>query len=263
MTSDVRLEIEGGVAVATLDRPDVLNAVRHRTLDELFAILDQVAADREIRALIVTGSGRAFSAGQDLDELGDALLGAVDHEAGRASLDRLQELTRRVVALDAPTLAAVNGVAVGLGAELALACDVRIAAASASIGFVEVQRALFETNGVMYLLPRVVGLGRAAELLLTGDRIDAHEASRIGLVNRVVPDGDLLEVARTIASRWARNAPVSMQLVKQVLRRSWDTDLEGAMKLEVEGMLRCFETEDLREGVAAFHEGREPRYRGR
>ncbi|HEX9889088.1 MAG TPA: enoyl-CoA hydratase-related protein [Nitriliruptorales bacterium] len=263
MERDVRLEIDGGVAVVTLDRPEVLNAVRARTLDELFSILDRVEADPDIRALVITGAGRAFSAGQDLDELGEALLGEVDPDAGRASLARLQELTRRLVALDVPTLAALNGIAVGLGAELALACDVRLACASASIGFVEVQRALFETNGVMYLLPRIVGLGRAAELLLTGDRIDADEAGRIGLVNHVVPDDELLDRALVLARRWARNAPLSIRLVKQVLRRTWESDLEGVMKLEVDGMLDCLGTEDLREGVAAFHEGREPRFRGR
>lgn len=232
--------------------------------DELVATLASAETDDQVRSLVITGNGRAFSAGQDLKELATSLDDA-DYVGrdGDAHLAELQDLTRQLITLKKPTVAALNGVAVGLGAELALACDLRIASEAASIGFVEVKRGLFETNGVMYILPRLVGYGRAMELLLTGDPIAGRDAERIGLVNRVVTADALLEEALGLASAIAQNAPISVRLVKSVLRETYDHSLDGVMDLEVEGMKACLATSDLREGTQAFIEKRAPVYLGR
>jgi len=222
-----------------------------------------VAHDDLIKALVLTGAGRAFSAGQDLRELED-LLPDEDYLANGAlgHLDEMQQLTLSLLALEKPVIAALNGVAVGLGAELAVACDIRLASAEASIGFVESQRGMFETNGVTYLLPRIVGHGHAMELLMTGDLVDALEAARIGLFNRVVEPDQLLGEAFGVARRIADNAPTSVRLIKEALRQTYDVSLTEMMDLEVRGMLTCLRTDDLRRGVDAFLNKREPSFRG-
>jgi enoyl-CoA hydratase/carnithine racemase len=160
-------------------------------------------------------------------------------------------------------LAAVNGIAVGIGVEIALASDIRLAGESASFAFTEVKRALFATNGVMYILPRLVGQGRALHMLLTGETINAPEALSAGLITRVVPDMQLLETALATARTIAANAPISVRLVKQVMQRTYDLDLDAVLHLEVDGMLQCYNSEDMGEGIRAFMEKRPPRYQGR
>ncbi|HXV94292.1 MAG TPA: enoyl-CoA hydratase/isomerase family protein, partial [Pseudonocardia sp.] len=218
---DVHVSVDGGVLVAVLDRPDRLNAVRAQTLRELLAVLGEAERRSDVHSVVITGRGRAFSAGQDLAELRDRLADPGDALAdgtARAHLDHLQSVTRRMLAHPKVLVAAVNGVAVGFGAELALACDVRIAGPDARMGFVEVNRGLFETNGVLWTLPRLVGHGRAADLLLTGEIVDAAEAHRIGLVSRLVPDTDPTAAAVALARRIASGAPTSLRLLKQALR---------------------------------------------
>ncbi len=263
--TDLLYDAADGVAVATFNRPEVLNACRRTTMEELLTILTRVRDDDEIRALIITGRGRGFCAGEDLEELGSLLANSETlSEAMTASqLGLFQEITRRLVALPKPTIAAINGIAVGLGAELAVACDVRLAADDASIGFVEVKRGLFETNGVMYFLPRLVGHGYAMELLLGGERISAREAMRIGLVNHTFPAAQLMEEARSRARAMAANAPITIRLLKDLLARTYELDLEAVMELELKALRTCVASDDAREGVASFLEGRVPRYRGR
>ena len=253
--TDVLYERHGAVGVATLSRPRVLNAFRPATLERVSAILDDVAADPEVRTLVVTGTGRAFSSGIDLKELASNGLTRDELELG-------QQLTEKLVALPKIVIAAVNGLAVGLGAEFCVAADIRIAADSAWFMFPEVRRALFETNGVTYLLPRLVGLGRAVHWLTTGSKITVEEAPGAGLVTKVVPSSDLLNAALEEAETIANNAPIPVRLLKQMLQRSYQSDLTAMLRHEVDGVLACMQSRDYREGVNAFLEKRTPRFTG-
>jgi enoyl-CoA hydratase/carnithine racemase len=262
-TTDIRFEKRNGVAVATFHRPEALNAFRQATLRDFIAILGEVEADPAVRVLVLTGTGRAFSAGIDLKEMGDATDSLASLKQVYTDLQTTQDVTRRMVRLPKVILSAVNGIAVGIGVEVALASDIRLAAEGASFAFTEVKRALFETNGVMYFLPRLVGYGRALHLLLTGETIRAQEALSAGLVTRVVSAEQLLDTALEIARSIAANAPLSVRLVKQVMQRTYDLDLEAMMQLEVDGMLQCYGSEDMKEGIRAFLEKRAPLYQGR
>ena len=265
--TDIRYGVVDGIATIALDRPSVLNALRRRTVAELTAAVAESAADPTVRVLVVTGTGRAFCAGQDLDELADQLDDDGEDPAVALAdnldvLQRLQELTRALRAHPRPTIAAVNGVAVGAGAELAMACDIRLAASDARIGFVEAARGLFQTNGVTWLLPRIVGMARALELLVSAELVTAERAERIGLVNRVLGPDDFADGVGAFATRVAANAPLSVGLAVDLVRRSYDHDIETAMALEIDATAQCMATQDVREGTRAFHEGRAPSYRG-
>ena len=259
--NDLLYEQRGRVAIATFNRPEVLNAVRQATETRLLEILDAAARDDSVRALILTGSGRAFSAGIDLKEAGAGGLGAGDAES-RKRLERTQEITRRIVSHPKIIIAAVNGPAVGIGAEISTAADLRIAAESASFSFPEVKRALFLTNGVTYLLPRLVGSSRAALWLLTGEPVSAAEACACGFVSHMVPAQELLDFTLQLANSIAAHAPLSVRLVKEALRRTHDADLESMLELEVEGVLKCLKSDDFAEGIEAFLGKRAPQYRG-
>lgn len=262
--TDIALEIGECIAVLTLDRPEMMNAIRGRTLAEALDALALVAATPDIRCLVVTGRGRAFCSGQDLEELeiDMADLGDDPSDAAiAAKLEPYQALTRALLALPCPSVAALNGTAVGMGAEIALACDLRIASPTMRIGFVEAARALFQTNGVMWLLPRIVGHATALQLVLTGQMIDAAEALRIGLVGELADDVRAAAVAR--ATQMAANAPISMRLARDLLGRTWDLTLDEVMAGEVAGMGACLRSHDLREGTSAFLERRPPNYQGR
>ncbi len=261
--SDILYEKTDGVAIATFNRPDSLNAFRHSTLQELLHVFHDVQIDDTIRVLILTGKGRAFSAGIDLKETAHLSNESVSLKQAREHLQMLQDITRRMVHLSKTIIAAVNGIAVGIGVELAIASDIRLAADTATFAFAEVKRGLFETNGVMYFLPRLVGLGRAMEMLLTGEKVSSHKALEAGLVTHVVSQNELVEVAVGMAQTIASNAPISVRLVKQVMQRSLDLDLEAVMQLEVDGMMECLTSKDLQEGVQAFIEKRAPVYTGK
>lgn len=259
---DILYEKDAGVAIATFNRPDALNAFHQAMVGEFLRILDDVQTDSTIRVLILMGKGRAFSAGIDLEEMSHLYSDPIPVKQARDFLWVLQDVTRRMVQHPKIIISAINGVAVGLGVELALSSDIRIAAESATFAFPEVKRGLFETNGVMYFLPRLVGLGRAVEMMLTGDKISALDALTTGLVTHLVPPDQLLEQAMTLARRIAANAPISTRLVKQVARRAYDLDLEAILHMEVDGMLECLGSSDLKEGTRAFVEKRPPVYTG-
>jgi enoyl-CoA hydratase/carnithine racemase len=261
-TDDISLEKQGHVALATFHRPEALNAFRQATLRDFLSLLDEVEADPSVRVLVLTGAGRAFSAGIDLKEIGQSAAGTPSLAQLYGDLQTTQDVTRRMVHMPKVILSAINGLAVGIGVEIALASDIRLASERATFTFAEVKRALFETNGVMYLLPRLIGQGRALHLLLTGETIEAQEALSAGLVTRVLPQEQLLDAALDIARTIAANAPLSVRLVKQVMQRTYDLDLEAVMQLEVDGMLQCYGSEDLAEGIASFVEKRPPVYRG-
>lgn len=261
--TDILFQSQENIAVITFNRPDVLNIFRRSMFQKLIDLFDIIEKDDNIRVVLLTGAGRAFSAGIDLDEVSHLFNGTMTMEQARSELDEMQELTRRMVNLTKPIISAINGVAVGVGAEIAISSDIRIASQMASFEFAEVKRGLFETNGVMHRLPRLIGMGRAAQVMLTGEKVSAKSALEMGLVTRVVPSEMLMIEGMKLAHTLAANAPISIRLVKQVLNKSYDLDLESVMKLETEGTLDCLASDDLREGVQAFLEKREPVYKGK
>jgi len=261
--TDILFEIKDQIAIVTFNRPEVLNVFRRSMFQQLLSLLDDAANDESIRVVLMTGAGRAFSAGIDLDEVSHLFDGSMTMEQARAELGEMQELTRRMVNLPKPIVSVINGVAIGAGAEVAIASDIRIASQTASFAFAEVQRGLFETNGVMHRLPRLIGMGRAVHVMMTGEKISAQSALELGLVTRVVPSEILLNKGFELARMLAANAPISMRLVKQVLNQSYDLNLESVMQLETEATLECLASEDLQEGVQSFLEKRAPIYKGR
>ncbi len=263
MQQHIIYEKQDGIALVTFNRPKVLNAFLISMIEDLLKIIEDVASDDAVRVLVFSGNGRAFSAGIDLEEQSQFLVEEMTLKATRQHLMLLQDLTRALVGLQKPTIAAVNGIAVGIGAELAIGCDVRLAAEDAYFMFAEVKRGLYETNGVTYFLPRLVGYGRAMEMMLTGDKYGATAALEAGLVTHVLPSDKLLPFALEMAGRMAKNAPISMRLVKTGMGRAYDLDLEGMLQWEVDGMMECLCSQDLHEGIEAFLEKREPHYSGK
>lgn len=261
MTDHLRVEQHGAVQLLVLDRPARRNALRHADMEALAAHLDRLAADAATRVLVVTGAPPAFCAGEDLEEATTLL-----HDPDRLAriADVLQGLTRRIVALPQVTIAAVNGPAVGMGAELAVAMDLRLAAERAWFVFPEVERGLFHTNGVTWLLPRQVGAGRAAEWLLSARRVSADEALRAGLVARVEADEDaLVAQALELAQRIAGHAPLSVRQLRALLWRSGEATLEQMLAAESAALAACVASADAAEGVRAFLERRAPVFTGR
>jgi 2-(1,2-epoxy-1,2-dihydrophenyl)acetyl-CoA isomerase len=245
--------------VITLDRPAALNALDHGLKGELLAAIGEVARDPEVRVVVLTGAGRAFCAGQDLKEPVERLSGSYAAEV-RQFYNPIVTALRR---LEKPVVAAVNGVAAGAGASLALACDLRIAAESASFLFTFGRVGLVPDTGATWFLPRLVGLGRAMELLLTGEALTAARALEWGLVNRVVPDESLMAEATALAETLAAAAPRALALTKRALARSLELGLEAALDHEAWLQGVAGRTEDHREGLAAFLEKRPPIFRGR
>lgn len=260
---DIEFAVRGHIAVATLNRPERLNAFREETFREFTELLEHSAKESSIRVLLITGKGRAFSAGKDLKEIEPTQAAQDAEKRNRAELERLQDITRKMMSHPKVLVAAVNGVAVGFGAELLLCCDLRLSSTSASFAFVEPKRGLFPTNGAHFLLPRLVGPGRAAEMLLSGNRISATEAAEWGLVNRVVPDDHLMETALGIADTIAANAPLSVSQSLLLLRQTARLTLEDVLLREVSSMMTCYESGDVLEGTRAFFEKRPPMFTGK
>ena len=264
MTTDVALPtvLQGrdqGVLTLTLNRPERLNAATDSLLDALAAGLATAAADDEIRAVVITGAGRAFCSGQDLKD-GFERGAAVD--IGRELREHYHPVIDGMRSLPKPVIAAVNGPAAGAGFSLALAADLRIAAESATFVQAFVRIGLIPDAGSTYFLPRVVGPARAAELMLLGDVVDAARAQEIGLVSRVVPDAELAATAQDLARRLA-GGPRALAYIKEALALSAHNDLEGQLQVESRLQAAAATTSDFIEGVSAFLEKRPPRFTGR
>lgn len=248
-----------GIAEIHLNRPHRLNAVTQQLYDELSDALGRAEADRDARVVLLTGEGRAFCVGADLKE----------HKAGRTAFDRRQYLQgeqivcKRLLQLRLPVVAAVNGFALGAGAELAIASDFLLMSESAQIGLPEISIGNFLGGGVTVLLPRLVGLAKARELVFLGERINGEEAVRIGLANSVLPDRDFVDATRKFAKRIATKAPFSMQLAKEQLNFAAENTLDAALRAELEGMMFVGTTKDWQEGVNAFTEKRAPIFKGK
>jgi 2-(1,2-epoxy-1,2-dihydrophenyl)acetyl-CoA isomerase len=255
--SPVLVEREGSVLILTLNRPEKLNSITDEMLVALAATLGSEGADPQVRAVVLTGAGRGFCAGQDLAAFAGRAEDAGDH------LRRFYHpVLEGIVGLDKPVVAAVNGVAAGAGLSLALACDLRIAGSSASFVQAFVRIGLVPDSGGSWFLPRLVGLGRALEMSMLGDAVPAAEALRMGLVERVVPDPDVLPTAREVATRLAAG-PVAVGLIKRLIRSSMSNSLAQQLELESQLQTQAMATEDVAEGVGAFREKRPPRFRGR
>lgn len=254
-----------GVLRLTLNRPEKLNSFTNKMHEEVRAVFDHVAEAPEIRCLLLTGAGRGFCTGQDLS---DRKFDATDPNATppdlRASLDeRYNPLIRRIAGMEKPVVCAVNGAAAGAGANLALACDIVIAAESAKFIQSFSKIGLVPDSGGTWSLPRLVGMARAKGLALLGDAIDARMAADWGLIWRAVADADLMTEADAIAHRLAAGPTRGLGLIKQAMARGLDNDLSSQLDLERDFQEIASHTEDYREGVAAFMEKRKPAFKGR
>ncbi|HBY93353.1 MAG TPA: enoyl-CoA hydratase [Chloroflexi bacterium] len=253
----VAVQIDGAVATVTVNRPEVLNAIDGALLAELEMAFATLEADEAVRVVILTGAGdRAFIAGGDI-----AAMRAMTVAEGQRFVYRGQAFTRHLETSRCVIIAAVNGYALGGGTEIALACDIRLAAARAQFGLPEVTLGIFPGWGGTQRLPRLVGKGIATELITTGARIDAQAAHRIGLVNHVVPDGELLPRAHEMAVRITANGPLAVRQAKLAIRAGLEIPLEQALILEAEAWLVNFATADRVEGLTAFLERRRPVFR--
>lgn len=249
------------VRILTLNRPETLNALTVDTMAELGDRLERAAEDRDVRAVVLTGAGAAFSSGGDLRFV-SAIPTMEPEEVRRVVYGTFQRPIRTIRAMEKPVVAAVNGAAVGAGCELAIAADFRIAAEGARFGEVWMALGCVPALGGMYLLPRIVGLGPALDMILTGRLVDATEAQRIGLVSRVVPGDGLLDAALELARGLAGGPPRALALAKAAINRGLASDLSTELEAALAAQLACFTTKDFAEGVRALVERRPPRFMG-
>jgi enoyl-CoA hydratase len=254
----VSVERDDAVAVVTITRPAVLNALNQQTLDEIADVFQALDADDRVRALVLTGSGeKAFVAGADINELArQTPIG------GRDLARRGQRLFTDIEQLDKPVIAAIHGFALGGGCELALACTFRLAADTARIGLPEITLGLIPGYGGTVRLARLIGKDRAMEMILTGRHVSADEAYHIGLVTRVVPAASLLAEARQFAHDLAAKAPIALRTAKRAIERGLEMPFDEALELEATLFGLVATTEDMREGTRAFLEKRKPAFRG-
>ncbi len=242
-------EKSDGIATISLNRPKVMNAMNKQLWLDIQAAFDDSANDKSVKAIIITGQGRAFSTGADLKESKNR--SAEDY---RDYLEELQAASRKIIGFEKPTIAAINGYALGSGYELALACDIRIAAEDAQIGSPEARVTSSVTGGAMRLIQALIGPGKARELLFTARNIDGREAERIGLVNRAVPAENLMTVAREMAGEIAQNSSFSIKMIKKGLEMAYEVSLEALMDYETEACLACVFTKERQDSLTKFEE---------
>ncbi|NNE47079.1 MAG: enoyl-CoA hydratase [Rhodothermales bacterium] len=247
-----------GTLLLTVNRPDKLNALNATVIDELDAVFRSLPSESSVKGVVITGSGsKAFVAGADIKQFQNLSSSEAEKFARRG-----QEVFDMIENLSKPVVAAVNGFALGGGCELALSCHMRIASQSASFGQPEVNLGIIPGYGGTQRLPRLIGRGRATELILTGERISAQRAYEIGLVNKLVPDESLIEQARHLVTRASAKAPVAIGLALQAMNAA-DGSLDKGLKYEARLFGKALETEDAKEGVSAFLEKRQPVFKGR
>lgn len=258
--ADFRVEAKGkGIELWTIDGESRRNAISRAMLNELEGLVKRVSEGREVRAVVLTGAGdKAFCAGADLKERA-----TMNEEEVRAFLSQLRRTFRAIELSDCVFIAAVNGVAFGGGTELSLACDLRVAAPTAELGLTEVKIGIIPGGGGTQRLSRHIGPGRAKDLILTGRRLNAAEAFSFGVVNRLAPDGRLVETALALAEAIVENAPIAVSTAKHAIDEGLSLELDEALALELEKYERVLATEDRLEGLRAFAEKRPPRFQGR
>jgi len=260
------LKQEGGVTVLTLNRPERLNAMNEQMVADLKEALEQIGKDDGVRALVVTGAGRAFCAGADVSrgESREKILDETNPERVRQGIRTgPQEVTRRLRNLEKPVIAMVNGPAIGAGLDWSLACDIRYASENARFGAGFTRIGLIQGTGGFWLLPRLMGSARAAEFIFTAEIIDAREAERLGMVNRVLKPEDLEKETLSLAQRLAKMPPLAVKLSKLLLYRGLETGLDQALEMAAAMQPIVLNSQDHKEGLAAFREKREPVFKGR
>ena len=257
---EIIYEKENTLAIITFNRPDVRNALNYLAIDEALEAAGDADADGRVRVLILTGAGdKAFVAGADIEELRER---NTLTELGRRSAQR-RVLANLLETMSKPTIAAINGFAVGTGLELAMACTIRIASENAKFGQPEINLGIMPGNGGTQRLPRLVGEGRAMEMILTGELIDAQEAYRIGLVNRVVPQAELMHYVKELATKLASKPPLAIKLAKDALHTGLNLSLNDGIEYENKLFAILCGSQDKQEGVNAFLDKRHPDFQGR
>jgi len=260
----IRVDHEGGIAVITLNRPEKLNAwtpVMGREMTDAFRAADR---DRDVRAVVLTGAGRAFCAGADMDFFAGQIRGGGGTATGGGDgPGRVEEFPALMQQMSKPTIAAINGYALGVGCTMTLLCDVRLASADAKLGFLFSRMGVMAELGSTYLLPRLVGIGRACELMFTGKQYPAAELERIGLINRVVAAEALRDAALEMAREMAACAPLSLALTRRALYQGLSGTFDAQVRHEAFALEYLYRSRDHAEAVAAFKEKRPPRFEGR
>jgi enoyl-CoA hydratase/carnithine racemase len=258
MLTNVLYEKNGAIAYVTVNRPKVLNALNTPTWKDLRTAFEDARDDTAVRGVILTGAGKAFIAGADISELARVTAFEAEQSSrfGQRVLDLIEDLGK-------PVIAAVNGFALGGGCETAMACTIRIAVETAKFGQPEVKLGLVPGGGGTQRLPRLIGKGRALQLILSGEMISAQEAYRIGLVNEVVPAAELITRAETILNKIASNAPIAVKLALEAANKGLETSQDEGLLLEASYFGLCAATEDKKEGTTAFLEKRAPQFQGR
>lgn len=261
----IRLERSGGVSTITLNRPDRLNAFAGTMREELLGAVESVAGDLRTRVVVITGAGRGFCAGGDLEFMAELKARNAPFREMAHNMDLGRRIVTALRSLERPVIAAVNGVATGAGLSLALACDLRIASEAASFGATFSRVGLHPDWGGSYFLPRLVGTSRALRMAWTGEMIPAAEALALGLVDQVTTADDHMTTVAEVAGRLAEGPSVSIEWIKRVIYQGERLDLRTMIALEMEAQEACWESPDSAEGIAAFREKREPRFsfRGR
>jgi enoyl-CoA hydratase len=260
MFETLKVDVARHVCTIRMNRPQSLNACNRQMWREMVSAFQDAGADEDVRVVVLTGEGRAFCVGADLKET--AWKDENVAQSWRRVESNQQQLARTMLGINVPIIAAINGFALGGGVENSLACDFRLAADTALFGFPETTLGLFVSGGASLLLPRLVGLSQAKRLVYTGERIEAAEAERIGLVDNVVSRDALLDEVHALAGKIAANAPISVGLAKRVMNKVSLGDLEAALSYETDALLVCYGTEDNKEGPRAFAERRARRFVG-
>ena len=257
MYKTLTLEVSESIATLTIDRPDVKNALNLETVQEFRSALQALTADDQAHVLIITGGGEsAFVSGADINDIRER-----GRDEGLAAIN--SSLFAEIERFPRPTIAAINGYALGGGCELALACDIRIASDTAKFGQPELGLGIIPGAGATQRLPRIIGMGRAKHLILTGDIIDAKQALEIGLVSAVTPPGQLQIRAREMAKKILRQGPLAAKLAKIALNASARVDLDSGLLIETLAQALCYSSEDKTEGTTAFLEKRKPKFTGK
>lgn len=258
MYENIKYESRDNIAYVTVNRPKAMNALNMDVLNELYDVFTAIEADADIRAVILTGEGRAFVAGADIAQMNQ--LNALE---GRQMMIMGHKVMNLIEAIEKPVIAAVNGFALGGGCELSMACDIRIASEKAKFGQPEVGLGIIPGFGGTQRLPRLVGKGMAKYLIMTAEMIPAEESYRIGLVEKVVPAESLMEEAEKLAKTIASKAPVAVATAKTAINNGFDMDMKSASKFEIETFTAAFGSEDKSEGMSAFLEKRAPEFKNR
>jgi enoyl-CoA hydratase len=254
------LEIDEGVCLLTLNRPEVHNAMNHAMFMELNAVAHELENNDEVRAVVLTGAGKSFSSGLDVSSFAD--LDQLSALQFYRLLKGFQSTFLAFEMMNKPVIAAANGVALGAGTEIILACDIRFSCPEASFGLLEIKFGIIPDLGGCRRLARLTGMGNAKELIYTGDTVSGEEAYRIGLIEHLLPAEEVLPEAMKLARRLARGPILGLAIAKQVVNRSWDSDPETALEFEAIGQTLCLFSKDYKEAISAFMEGRKPKYTG-